>query len=197
MTVSRWRWLTTSIQSRPSRPQLPIQRSACALALGAISGVRITRAPLRLEDPLGLGANFLSRSWINTLRLIPSSSSLQLRLRACWVSQAAFGSEVQLASRTRRDARCTYKEDVEPPEEDRVYAEEIGGNQGLGVRAQEFASRSAETAGRQAEPGRRSAPSGSWSQRLRGQASRARRVSGSTPTRVLARHPQNQLTGLG
>ena len=59
MTVSRWRWLTTSIQSRHSRRQLPIQRSACALALGAISGVRITQARLRLEDPIGLGCKLL------------------------------------------------------------------------------------------------------------------------------------------
>ena len=72
---------------------------------GAISRVKITRAPCDWKMRFASRAKFLSRSWIKTLSLIPSSSSFQLRLRACWVTQAAFGFEVQLASKTRRDAR--------------------------------------------------------------------------------------------
>src|SRR5487761_626990 len=40
---------------------------------------------------------------------MPSSLSFQLRLRACWVTQAEFGSAVQAAATTRRVARCTKK----------------------------------------------------------------------------------------
>jgi hypothetical protein len=39
--------------------------------------------------------------------LDPASFSCQLRFRACCVTHAAFGSEVQAADRTRREPRCT------------------------------------------------------------------------------------------
>ncbi len=74
-----------------SAPTSAIQRSAWAFALGAMSGVGITRAPFDLNTASALDANFLSRSWITTLNLMPSSSSFQLRLRACWVTQAWVG----------------------------------------------------------------------------------------------------------
>ncbi|MDQ6877167.1 MAG: hypothetical protein M3082_05615 [Candidatus Dormibacteraeota bacterium] len=78
----------------------------CAFA-SAHEWVRITRAPSDLNTASDWGANFLSRSWITTLNLMPSSSSFQLVLRACWVIQASDGWAVQLAATTLRVARGT------------------------------------------------------------------------------------------
>ena len=52
------------MRSSASRRQVPTHRSATEFANGAISGVRITRAPSDLNTRSAFGANFLSRSWI-------------------------------------------------------------------------------------------------------------------------------------
>ncbi len=48
--------------------------------------------------------NLLSRSWIRSFGRRLAWPSSQLRLRACWVTQAAVGRSVQPARKTRREA---------------------------------------------------------------------------------------------
>src|SRR5207244_3645745 len=125
--ASRWRWFTTSIRSRHSRRQLPIQRSTWALARGAMSGVKITRAPADLKTLSALAENFLSRSWMTAFGLIPSSSSVQARLRAgllshprlIWVGRAS-------GQQNAPGGQVHIDKDVEALEEDGVDAEEVG-----------------------------------------------------------------------
>src|SRR4051812_29585412 len=49
-TRSRWRRPKSRIESRHSRRSLCTQRSACAFARGARTGVRMMRTPLAAED---------------------------------------------------------------------------------------------------------------------------------------------------
>ena len=62
---------------------------------------------LRCQDPIRQSRELLVPIVNQDAEFDPFSSSFQLRLRACWATQEAFGSEVQLASKTRREARCT------------------------------------------------------------------------------------------
>jgi hypothetical protein len=55
-TCSSWRRLKISSRSRHSRRTLPIQRSACAFAFGACTGVRITVIPSALENVIAAAA---------------------------------------------------------------------------------------------------------------------------------------------
>ena len=72
-----------------------------------MSGVKITRAPADLKTLSALAENFLSRSWMTAFELIPSSSSVQARLRVAEPSTPHLGWPLQAASKTRLVARCT------------------------------------------------------------------------------------------
>src|SRR6266568_5324911 len=136
--ASRWRRFTTSIRSRHSRRQLPIQRSTWALARGAMSGVKITRAPADLRMLLALAENFLSRSWMTAFSLIPSSSSVPDQVagllghpRIAWIGRAS-------GQQNAPGGQVHIDKDVKTLEEDGVDAEEVGHHQGLGLSRQEL-----------------------------------------------------------
>ena len=57
------------MRSSASRRQLPTHLSATEFARGAISEVRITRAPSDLNTSSAFGANFVSRSWDQVAKL--------------------------------------------------------------------------------------------------------------------------------
>src|SRR5262245_19551006 len=88
-------------QSRHSRRTLPTQRSRCALAFGACTGVRMTLIVSLAKSAPKAAGNFASQSWIRK-RAFPSVCSIA-RFRACCVTQAQSGLAVTLARWTRRE----------------------------------------------------------------------------------------------
>src|SRR6266545_7351709 len=76
-------------------PTLPTQRSMCAFAFGARSGVRIGRIRSPRKTASKARLNLLSRSWIRSRGRWPRSSRSISRLRACCILQAPSGLLVQ------------------------------------------------------------------------------------------------------
>src|SRR5216683_7354497 len=99
-TLSRWRRLRISNQSRHSARTVLTKRSAIAFAFGARTGVFTIRMP-SLRNTSSKGPLYLlSRSRIRNRT--PWSEKSRPRLRAFWVTQAPVGFAVQPASQTRR-----------------------------------------------------------------------------------------------
>src|SRR5437763_7002139 len=128
-------------RSRHSRRTLPTQRSMCAFAFGASTGVRMTLIFSLWRRASKARGNFVSRSWIrNRTRRSRSSSSIS-RLRACcsipirvWAAGAGEGLDAAAADRDEDD----YVEAAQP---DGVDGEEVAGEDRLAVRSEEAAPR--------------------------------------------------------
>src|SRR6266545_6492469 len=99
-TLSRWRRLRISSQSRHSERTVRTKRSAIAFAFGART--------LRLHDPDAFAAEDLVEGAAVLAIAVADqeadacSEKSRPRLRACWVTQAPVGLAVQPASQTRR-----------------------------------------------------------------------------------------------
>ncbi len=78
------------------------QRSACAFAFGACTGVRITAIPSLWKTWSKPPPNLESRSWISKRSGCCGSSIVISRLRACWAVQAPVGLGVQATNSIRR-----------------------------------------------------------------------------------------------
>ena len=91
-----------SVQSRHSVLIVSITRSACALALGARKGVRITRIPSERSTVSNGRQNFVSRSRMKNRTGLVRASSPRARLRACWVTHVESGCAVALLRWIRR-----------------------------------------------------------------------------------------------
>ena len=87
---------------RHSRRTLPTQRSICAFAFGARTGVRITRVPSLLKTASKARLNLLSRSWIRNRHRAPRSSRFISKLRACCSIHPPSGLLVQATYSIRR-----------------------------------------------------------------------------------------------
>ena len=85
-----------------SRRTEPITRSQCALAFGAIFGVRMMRMPAPWATA--------SKQWLNLQSLSRTrnlgASLGGVRLRRCCASQSEVGSVVDAARSSRRVSRC-------------------------------------------------------------------------------------------
>src|SRR5712691_1870986 len=136
-TLSRWRPLRISSQSRHSERTVLTKRSAIAFAFGARTGVFTVRMPSLRKTSSKERLYLLSRSRIR--KRAPCSVKSRLRLRACWVTQPPVGLVVQPASQTRRFP-CAMKEHVVATQEHRLDREEIALDDARRLRSQEPAA---------------------------------------------------------
>jgi hypothetical protein len=111
--------------SRHPRRLLPTQRSMCAFAFGARTGVRITRVPSPRKSASNAWANLVSRSWI--------------RKRGCSIAVVEIDAEVPrllehpgtVGIARARDVLdpaapdANEYEDVQPPQQNGVDGEEV------------------------------------------------------------------------
>src|SRR6266545_3529047 len=138
-TCSRWRRPRMRIRSRQSARTVRTQRSACAFAFGAWTGVRIILMPSVRKTSSKAWLNFVSRSRIR--KRIRSKRPVKLRLRACCRTQGPDGLVVQPVKWTRRFFEFDQEEDVDPLLEDGFDGEEVAGEHARRLRSQEGSPR--------------------------------------------------------
>src|SRR5436190_8874804 len=127
-----------SSQSRHSRRTVPTQRSMCAFAFGACTGVRMILIPWFDRRASKAGGNFASRSWIRKRTCVLWSSSCISRSRLLQhPAGVRFAGDREVLDAAAADG--DEREHVQAPQPDGVDGEKVAGKDGFAVRSQEAA----------------------------------------------------------
>src|SRR5664280_733994 len=115
-----------------------ITRSAWAFAFGAWMGVRMTRIPSERRTSSNDRLNFVSRSRMRNRTGLGRASGSRTRLRACWVTQAESGCAVDGLKGDPPAPELDEHEDVQRPEPGGLHAEDVAGDDPVGLSPQEL-----------------------------------------------------------
>lgn len=125
---------------------MPTKRSAMALASGALIGVGMISTPSDRKTSSKAHVYFESRSRIKNRN--GKADHRPTRLRACWVTHAAFGFDVTPPRCTLREPISMKKSTYRRAEEDRVNGQEVAGDDARCLTAQEVTPTQARAARR-------------------------------------------------